>query len=167
MLPLPLTVQLHEFFKLPLGPHFSLQFRLSKIRRKYLKAVSTRDVARMRSEGCICKEPVASLHLPRQSQHSSEGNDSAELDFCPYKTNEVCEECVAREMCWEGFVTKFATYCSSQSIDGIATHLLTAAHFHSARHPRTPHFPRTSLVEKQLNPACAVSLAIRVNRGQQ
>ncbi|RVE39983.1 hypothetical protein evm_015367 [Chilo suppressalis] len=60
----------------------------------------------MHSEGCVCKEPIESLHLPRLGQHSSGGNGSAELDFCAYKTSEgcvrglctrdVCEGCLAR-----------------------------------------------------------------------
>ncbi|RVE43368.1 hypothetical protein evm_011985 [Chilo suppressalis] len=59
--------------------------------------------ARMHSEGCVCKEPIESLHLPRLGQHSSGGNGSAELDFCAYKTSEgwvrgMCTRDVLRGM---------------------------------------------------------------------
>ncbi|KAF9406106.1 hypothetical protein HW555_013412 [Spodoptera exigua] len=62
--------------------------------------------ARMRSEGCVCKEPIESLHLPRLGQHSSGGNGSAELDFCAYKTSEECVRGMCtRDVC-EGCVEK-------------------------------------------------------------
>jgi hypothetical protein len=55
-----------------------------------------RRCARMRSEECVCKEPIESLHLPRLGQHSSGGNGSAEL----YSANKTSEGCV-RGMCVE------------------------------------------------------------------
>jgi hypothetical protein len=53
----------------------------------------------MRSEECVCKEPIESLHLPRLGQHSSGGNGSAELYFCAYKTSEGCVRRMCARMC--------------------------------------------------------------------
>jgi hypothetical protein len=127
-----------------------------------------RRCARMRSEECVCKEPIESLHLPRLGEHSCGGNGSAELYFCAYKTSEgcvrgmctrnvcedVCEGCVLRRMCCE-----VCAYCTTQPYDMRTTtsandrqrqagalvtplplHSTPGDTFHSfATHPRSTH----------------------------
>jgi hypothetical protein len=89
-----------------------------------------RRCARMRSEECVRKEPIESLHLPRLGQHSSGGNGSAELYFCAYKTSEGC----VRGMC----VEKDVLLCANDSkVSGRQALALLRSHYTA---PPATHF---------------------------
>jgi hypothetical protein len=106
----------------------------------------------MRSEECVCKEPIESLHLPRLGQLSSGGNGSAELYFCAYKTSEEYVRGMCARMCVEKDVLRglrilyqpvhrrSSLKVEVRKIDmdnWKRRYFYINAHFHSsARHPR-------------------------------